>query len=110
MNHGRQSAASTFFNNLLDVWDHDKINKYVAPDARPVPFSNMIFIGDGEAARYFDRPRELQHLPRGALAGRRAARQARLPAHLVKQRRYDFRAESTTSRSSLVHLSPNSDG
>jgi hypothetical protein len=32
----------------LDVWDHDKINKYVAPDARPVPFSNMIFIGDGE--------------------------------------------------------------
>jgi len=32
----------------LDVWDHTTINEYVAPDDRPIPFTNMIFIGDGE--------------------------------------------------------------
>lgn len=32
----------------LDVWDHSKINKYTPRDERPVPFSRMIFIGDGE--------------------------------------------------------------
>lgn len=32
----------------LDVWDHSRINQYVAPNDRPVPFTNMIFIGDGE--------------------------------------------------------------
>ncbi len=31
-----------------DVYDHDRINQYVAPEERPVPFTNMIFIGDGE--------------------------------------------------------------
>lgn len=31
-----------------DVYEHDKLNKYVPPDQRPVPFSNIIFIGDGE--------------------------------------------------------------
>ena len=30
------------------VYDHDKINQYVPPDDRAVPFRNMIFIGDGE--------------------------------------------------------------
>jgi phosphoserine phosphatase len=32
----------------LEVWDKDKVNSYVAPDDRPVPFKNMVFIGDGE--------------------------------------------------------------
>ncbi len=32
----------------LDVWDHSKINEYTPPKERPVPFSNMIFVGDGE--------------------------------------------------------------
>jgi hypothetical protein len=32
----------------LDVWDHTTINEYVAPADRPTPFTNMIFIGDGE--------------------------------------------------------------
>ena len=32
----------------LDVWDHTTINEYVEPADRPVPFTNMIFIGDGE--------------------------------------------------------------
>lgn len=32
----------------LDVWDKDKINSYVPPDERPVPFRNMVFFGDGE--------------------------------------------------------------
>ncbi|KPP84981.1 MAG: haloacid dehalogenase-like hydrolase [Rhodobacteraceae bacterium HLUCCA08] len=33
---------------VLDVWDKDKVNKYVAPKDRPVPFSNMVFLGDGD--------------------------------------------------------------
>jgi haloacid dehalogenase-like hydrolase len=32
----------------LAVNEHDLINKYVPPDERPVPFTNIIFIGDGE--------------------------------------------------------------
>ncbi|MDR3411889.1 MAG: HAD family hydrolase [Formivibrio sp.] len=32
----------------LDVYDNTLINKYVPDEARPVPFANMIFIGDGE--------------------------------------------------------------
>jgi phosphoserine phosphatase len=31
-----------------NVYEHEKINQYVAPEERPVPFTNMIFIGDGE--------------------------------------------------------------
>lgn len=32
----------------LDVHDNSVINKFVPKDKRPVPFENMIFIGDGE--------------------------------------------------------------
>lgn len=32
----------------LDVHDNSVINKFVPQDQRPVPFENMIFIGDGE--------------------------------------------------------------
>lgn len=32
----------------LDVHDNSLINKFVHPDERPVPFANMVFIGDGE--------------------------------------------------------------
>ncbi len=32
----------------LYVYDHSKINKYVPQHERPVPFQNMIFIGEGE--------------------------------------------------------------
>lgn len=32
----------------LDVHDNSEINKFVEKDKRPVPFENMIFIGDGE--------------------------------------------------------------
>lgn len=31
-----------------EVYEHDKVNKYVRPEDRPVPFQNMVFIGDGE--------------------------------------------------------------
>ena len=31
-----------------DVYDHDRVNQYVPPDDRPVPFRNIVFIGDGE--------------------------------------------------------------
>jgi hypothetical protein len=31
-----------------NVYDHTKINNYVAPEERPIPFSNMVYIGDGE--------------------------------------------------------------
>lgn len=30
------------------VYEHDKLNKYVPPGDRPVPFPNIIFMGDGE--------------------------------------------------------------
>ncbi|MBM5572099.1 MULTISPECIES: HAD family hydrolase [Deefgea] len=32
----------------LDVHDNSQINKYVPPKDRTVPFTNMVFIGDGE--------------------------------------------------------------
>ncbi|SCY65669.1 HAD family hydrolase [Desulfoluna spongiiphila] len=32
----------------LEVYDHSLINKRVSPEDRDVPFSNMVFIGDGE--------------------------------------------------------------
>ncbi|ERF79671.1 haloacid dehalogenase-like hydrolase [Bradyrhizobium viridifuturi] len=32
----------------LTVSDHKKINEYVDPDQRPIPFSNIVFIGDGD--------------------------------------------------------------
>ena len=32
----------------LDVDDNSRINKYVPPDERTVPFGHMVFIGDGE--------------------------------------------------------------
>lgn len=34
--------------NVKHVYDHGKINDYIPPSERPVPFTNMIFIGDGE--------------------------------------------------------------
>jgi len=34
--------------NSLDVHDNSMINKYIQKDHRPVPFSNILFIGDGE--------------------------------------------------------------
>ncbi len=32
----------------LEVYDNSRINKYVPKDERPLPFGNMIYIGDGE--------------------------------------------------------------
>jgi len=32
----------------LDVYDNKKINRFVSMKDRPIPFQNMIFIGDGE--------------------------------------------------------------
>lgn len=32
----------------LDVYDNKKINEFVPMEDRPIPFENMIFIGDGE--------------------------------------------------------------
>ena len=32
----------------LHVYDHSKINNFVPKSQRPIPFENMIFIGDGE--------------------------------------------------------------
>jgi hypothetical protein len=30
------------------VFEHDKVNEYIPPEKRAVPFTNMVFIGDGE--------------------------------------------------------------
>jgi len=32
----------------LEVYDNSRINKYVPRDERPLPFGNMVYIGDGE--------------------------------------------------------------
>ena len=32
----------------LDVWDHEAVNRFVKHSERPVPFSNIVYIGDGE--------------------------------------------------------------
>jgi hypothetical protein len=32
----------------LNVWDNSKINDFIDKSKRPVPFDNMIFIGDGQ--------------------------------------------------------------
>ncbi len=31
-----------------NTWDNDKINRWIPMDERPVPFSRMIFLGDGD--------------------------------------------------------------
>lgn len=33
---------------IENAWDNSKINKVMAPNERPLPFENMIYIGDGE--------------------------------------------------------------
>ncbi len=33
---------------IENSWDNDSINKFIEPELRPVPFKNMIFLGDGD--------------------------------------------------------------
>ena len=33
---------------VLNHWEHDKINRFMPDDDRPVPFDRMIFLGDGD--------------------------------------------------------------
>lgn len=33
---------------VLNHWEHDKINRFMADEDRPVPFERMIFLGDGD--------------------------------------------------------------
>src|SRR5690606_10467532 len=33
---------------VLNHWEHDKINRFIPDDERPVPFERMIFLGDGD--------------------------------------------------------------
>lgn len=30
------------------VYDHEKVNQYIPHESRPIPFSNIVFIGDGD--------------------------------------------------------------
>lgn len=33
---------------VLNHWEHERINRFIADDDRPVPFERMIFLGDGD--------------------------------------------------------------
>lgn len=33
---------------VLDVWDNSRINEYMAMEERPIPFTRMVYLGDGE--------------------------------------------------------------
>lgn len=33
---------------ILNCWDNTAVNRWMPPQSRPVPFENMIFLGDGE--------------------------------------------------------------
>jgi len=33
---------------VLNHWDHERINRFIPDDERPVPFERMIFLGDGD--------------------------------------------------------------
>ena len=33
---------------VLNHWEHDKINRFIPDEERPVPFERMIFLGDGD--------------------------------------------------------------
>jgi len=33
---------------VLNHWEHERINRFIADDDRPVPFDRMIFLGDGD--------------------------------------------------------------
>ncbi|WP_122466051.1 HAD family hydrolase [Brevundimonas lutea] len=33
---------------VLNHWEHDKINRFIPDEDRPVPFERMIFLGDGD--------------------------------------------------------------
>lgn len=33
---------------VLNHWEHEKINRFIPDDERPVPFERMIFLGDGD--------------------------------------------------------------
>lgn len=33
---------------VLNHWEHEKINRFIADEARPIPFERMIFLGDGD--------------------------------------------------------------
>ena len=77
-----------------DVWDDAKINEYLPDDQRPVPFANIVYIGDGDTdipamkMVTYQGGHAVAVYPPGDAAGRRRA------AERVRQRRAPYMAEA----------------
>jgi phosphoserine phosphatase len=82
----------------LSVNDHDLINKYVPPEKRPVPFTNIVFIGDGETDIPCMRLVREQGGHSIAVYRSGSAEKKRRAETLIAERRADFIAPANYAR------------
>ena len=84
----------------LDLSDHSEVNKYIPEDDRPVPFRNMIYIGDGDT----DVPcmRTVKEQGGVSIAVHPPGDAAEKTAGLKRDRRVQFTADADYSEGSAL--------